>query len=401
MPHSTTTAPKPSARFKRVGQLLATGRQLILAKGIKWVYKKAGVRFLTKEQTVSYLEPHQLVTHPVTTLPLPKIVDLAQPARTYFEPVIAETEPVSVWHCDVSEQGAKLLPYGAIITQQLLLCTDANTDDFFRNVVFRPKRSTRSTSVLIAPWSHYLDGFMWGGYYDYVLLVAGKLCRIKGALPESVFNEALVAYPLFDTSYEREYLSLLGIESNRLVDSRKTTVSFDQCILANAGHWFYPNSADVAALRKYVLAGRPPTGGPRNRIYISRSGRRRILNEEEVIHLLKSYNFQVIEDIPRSVTEQVTIFQSADFIIGPHGASFTNILWCQPGAHLFELFSATYTPGFFRYMAELLGLRYSAYYHGVAPTDNWAKGLEDDMYISISELKQCLDNLFLTTSIHT
>ncbi len=398
MPHPTTPSTKQTARFRRIRQLLATGRQLILAKGIKWAYKKAGVRFLTKEQTVSFLEPYQLITHPVTTLPLPKIADLAQPAKICFEPVTAKTEPVSVWHYDVSEQRAKLLPYGGIIIQRKLLCTDTNTDDFFRNVIFPPKRSTRSTSVLIAPWSHYLDGFMWGGYYDYVLLVAGKLCRIKDALPESVFKEALVAYPLFDTSYERDYLSLLGIESNQLVDSRKTTVSFDQCLLANAGHWFYPNSADVAALRKYVLAGRPPAGNQRNRIYISRSGRRRILNEDEVIHLLKAYNFQVIEDIPRSVTEQVTIFQNADFIIGPHGASFTNILWCQPGAHLFELFAATYTPGFFRYLAELLGLRYSAYYHGVAPTDNWAKGLEDDMYISISELKQCLDNLFLTTS---
>lgn len=394
MPHSATPSPKQTARFKRAGQLLAAGRLLILAKGIKWAYKKAGVHFLTKEQTVSFLEPCQLVTHPATTLPLPKITDLAQPARTYFEPVIAETEPVSVWRCDVSEQRAKLLPYGAIITQQQLLCTDANTDDFFRNVIFRPKRSTRRTSVLIAPWSHYLDGFMWGGYYDYVLLVAGKLCRIKDVLSEAVFKKALVAYPLFDTSYEREYLSLLGIESNQLVDSRKTTVSFDQCIVANAGHWFYPNKADVAALRKYVLAGRPPAGGQRNRIYISRSGRRRILNEGDVILLLKAYNFQVIEDIPRSVTEQVTIFQNADFIIGPHGASFTNILWCQPGAHLFELFSPTYTPAFFRYLAELLGLRYSAYHHGVTPTDNWAKGLEDDMYISISELKQCLDTLF-------
>jgi len=373
----------------------------VFLKGTRRLYQIAGIQFLTKEQTVSFLEPYRLITHPATTLPLAEIVDLAEPAKVYFEPVAAETEPVAIWQYKATERLTKLLPYGGILTQQKLLCTDANTDDFFRNVVHRTKRTTRQTQTLIAPWSHYLDGFMWGGYYDFVLLVAGKLCRIKDALPESVFREALVAYPLFDTSYEREYLSLLGIESNQLVDSRKTTVSFDQCILANAGHWFYPNSADVAALRKYVLAGRPPAGGQRNRIYISRSGRRRILNEDEVIQLLKAYNFKVIEDIPRAVTEQMTIFQNADFIIGPHGASFTNILWSLPGAHLFELFSATYTPGFFRYLAELLGLRYSAYYHGIAPTDNWAKGLEDDMYISISELKQCLDNLFLTTSTQT
>ena len=203
---------------------------------------------------------------------------------------------------------------------------------------------------------------MWGDYYDNVFLVAGKLCRIRDTLSEFDFTSALVVYPLFTTTYEPEYLALLGIETNRVFDSRTTNVTFDQCILADVGHWFYPNSADVAALRKHVLPQIPPATGPRDRIYISRSNRRCVLNESEVIDLLKQYNFRVIEDKPCSVAEQVAIYRNTGFIIGPHGTSFTNILWCQPGAHLFELFSPTYYPDFFRYLATLLGLGYSAYF---------------------------------------
>lgn len=366
-------------------------RQLLFVKAPRLLYRLAGIRLLDNERTTSFLAPYRLVTYPASTVRLPEVVDLAIPEKVYFTAKPAVTQPVSVWHYNVQDLSRKQLPYGSIVTRQQVLCLDVNTDDFYRNLLAHVKRTTRHTQTLIVPWSHYLDGAMWGGYYDFVLLVAGKLCRIKDALPESVFNQALVAYPLFGTGYEREYLALLGIDSDRIVDSRRTNVTFDACILADVGHWFYPNSADITALRKYVLNRLPPANGPRNRVYISRSCRRRILNEPEVIELLRQYDFQIIEDKPRSVAEQIAIYQQAEFIIGPHGASFTNILWCQPDTHLFELFSPTYFPDFFRYLAELLGLPYSAYFHGRAGTDDWAKGLEDDMYVSIEELERCLE----------
>lgn len=365
-------------------------RQLLLVKIPRWLYRLAGIRLLDNKQTTSYLAPYRLVKHLSNTLKLTEVVDLAVPEKVYYAPKHAVSQPVSVWRYDVQDLGRKQLPYGSIVTQQQVLCLDVNTEDFYRNILPYAKRTTRHTHVLIAPWSHYLDGSVWGGYYDFVFLVVGKLCRIKDSLPESDFHDALVAYPLFGTAYEREYLALLGIDSERIIDSRRANVTFDQCILADVGHWFYPNSADVAALRKYVLNRIPPADGPRTRVYISRSCRRRILNEPEVIDLLTQYNFQIIEDKPRPVAEQIAIYQQAEFIIGPHGASFTNILWCQPGTHLFELFSPTYFPDFFRYLAELLGLHYSAYFHGRAGTGNWAKGLEDDIYVSVEELERCL-----------
>lgn len=366
-------------------------RQLLLVRTPRLFYRLAGIRLLYKEETISYLAPYRLVKHLSNTLKLTEVVDLAVPEKVYYAPKQAVTQPVSVWRYDAQDTGRKQFPYGSIVTQQQVLCLDVNTDDFNQNLLSYAKRTTRHTHVLIAPWSHYLDGSVWGGYYDFVFLVVGKLCRIKDCLPESDFQDALVSYPLFGTAYEREYLALLGIDSDRIVDSRMTNVTFDECILADVGHWFYPNGADIAALRKYVLNLIPPTDSPRNRIYISRSCRRRILNEPEVIDLLRQYDFQIIEDKPRSVAEQIAIYQQAEFIIGPHGASFTNILWCQPGTHLFELFSPTYFPDFFRYLAELLGLHYSAYFHGLAGTGDWAKGLEDDIYVSVEELERCLE----------
>ncbi|GHB61503.1 hypothetical protein GCM10007390_14200 [Persicitalea jodogahamensis] len=350
----------------------------------------SGVTFLDAGQTESFLDSHRISRHPADTFTLPETVDLGQPAKRYFVTEQIATQAVSVWLYEGPAEIAKQYPYGSIQIGRKLLCLDINTDDFHRNLYPPIKRKTRSAPTLIAPWSHYLDGVMWGGYYDFVFLVAAKLCRIKEALPESEFKAALVSYPLFGTAYERDFLALLGIDSDHVVDSRTTNVTFERCVLANAGHWFYPNTADILSLRKYVLAQIPPTEKPHKRIYVSRSGRRRILNESAVIALLQTYGFETIEDTPRSVTEQVQIYQNAEFIIGPHGASFSNIIWCQPDTHLFEIFAPAYTPGFFRYLAHTLDLGYSAYYHGPAGTGDWASGLEDDIYVSMPELELCL-----------
>jgi len=364
----------------------------------RWQYRLRGVAFLDSHQTESFLNGHRISRHLADSFTLPETVDLGQPTKRYFPAEKAINLPVSVWLYEASDGGAKQYPYGSIQIGKKLVCLDVNTDDFHRNLFPPIKRTTWFTPTLIAPWSHYLDGFMWGGYYDFVFLVAAKLCRIKEALSDSEFKTAFVSYPLFGTAYERDFLALLGVAAGRVVDSRTTNVTFERCVLANAGHWFYPNRADILALRKYVLALVPPAKGPRKRIYISRAGRRRIVNEPEVITLLQTYGFTIIIDKPRSVIEQVRIYQNAEFIIGPHGASFSNIIWCQRGTHLFELFAPTYYPGFFRYLAHELGVGYSAYYHGPAGTGDWATGLEDDIYVSVAELELCLRKWLPATS---
>ena len=226
-----------------------------------------------------------------------------------------------------------------------------------------------------------------------MVLIAAKLCRIKEAPTDDEFRRAVVAYPLFDANYERELLTLIGVGADRIFDSHRTNIRFQTCVLGNSGHWFYPNVADLMALKRQVETNVPAVPRAGNRAYISRASRRRILNEAELLPLLSRYGIEFIEDKSRTVAEQVTIYQNASFIIGPHGASFTNILWCQPGTHLVELFSRNYTPNFFLYMARRLGLRYSAYYHGPKSSNRFS-GLDEDITVSIPDLERGLDALF-------
>ena len=230
--------------------------------------------------------------------------------------------------------------------------------------------------------------------YDFIFLVLTKLCRIKDAFPDEDLSKITIAYPLFNAAYEREYFRLIGFDDPNLVDTSKFEVTAPRLITGNSAHW-HPNKADVLSLKrnagKYLKGQKTAL----KRIYISRAGRRCITNEDELIGLLKKFDFEIIEDKKRTVIEQIDIYSNASFIIGPHGASFSNIIWCWPGTHLLELFSPNYAPDFFLYLANMMEMKYSAYWEGAPdPQTDYLAGLVEDIHVSIPELEKYLSSIF-------
>ncbi|CCH53251.1 hypothetical protein BN8_02330 [Fibrisoma limi BUZ 3] len=376
--------------------LAITTKEWLIQQG-KNLLKRLGFNFLTKGQTETYLQPFQIATEPGSTLRLPSVANESKPGKLIFTEKVVTFPPTFVWHVSAPGGKARQLVTGSMMLNHNVLKTDYRHRDLLKTYI-RPRiRRKVGTETLLAPWSQVFDDMWFGGYYDFMLLVAAKICRIRESLPESVFSEAIVAYPLLGTSYERDFMNLIGLRDNQVVDSRLYNVTFSDCVLGNSNSWIYPNVADIQSLKRQVEARVSTTPSERQRIYISRAGRRRIRNEAELIVALKSLGFQIIEDKPRSIAEQVRLYKSASFIIGPHGASFTNIIWCEPGTYLFELFSPTYTPDYFLYLAQVMNLRYTAYSHGEAD-DRF--GISDDMYVAVPELVNRLRTL-LDTPIQT
>ena len=208
----------------------------------------------------------------------------------------------------------------------------------------------------------------------------------------------IVTYHSFGGQYEKEYLELLGFNPDNFIDSRTYKLSAEKVVFGNCGTW-KPNANEIRSLKRNIesrlnISDITPSSG--NRIYISRKGRREIVNEEELIELLKKFDFIIIEDKARSVKEQIDIYRNASFIIGPHGASFANVIWCKPGTHLYELFSRSWSPDYFLYLAEINGMRYSAYQDDTHEeiTGDLFKALCQDIYVSIPKLQASLEKFF-------
>ena len=351
--------------------------------------KPLGLDLLSKAETTQYLAPFQVSINGGDSVDLPRVVD---DQRVIFAKTDVTAPDARVWRYEGTGQKMKQLRCGIIQIDRKVLNTDFGTSALFKDVLQSGKRSVSEAQTLIAPWSHY-----WGGYYDYLLFVAAKLCRIKDALPQALFDESVVAYPLLHTAFERELLALIGFQPHQIVDSRVSAVRFDTCILGNNDTWFYPNRADVLSLRKHISSLMATQGGTSERIYISRSGRRRVVNEDALIGLLKQYGFAIIDDRSRSISEQYALYHNASFIIGPHGASFANVVWCQPGAQLFELFAPGYTPDYFRYLAQALGLTYYACCQG-AVTESHYSNVDKDIHVDIDQLDKRLRMIFGETT---
>ena len=79
------------------------------------------------------------------------------------------------------------------------------------------------------------------------------------------------------------------------------------------------------------------------KIYVTRedSNYRKILNEGDVVTILRERGYKVINPQLYEIDEQIEIFANAEKIIAPHGSNLANIIFCKPGTEIFEI-----TPSF-------------------------------------------------------
>lgn len=96
------------------------------------------------------------------------------------------------------------------------------------------------------------------------------------------------------------------------------------------------------------------------RLYISRGDARlrRVANEAELAGVLADYGFEAYEMGELPFARQIELFASAEAIVAPHGAGLMNLMFCQPGARVLEVFPENFVTDWFTGFAKVLGLDY-------------------------------------------
>ena len=378
----------------------------IVKKIVKIIWGKAsishtywnlkGFSLLTVEETRQMLKPYCLQVTPGSSIDLPDIIDENDSQNMIYKAYTFVSGEVHVWQHEL--KNGFISKHGCIVIDNKVLCTDWDHRGFEHEFWKKDKRRAKFVPTVIPLLSHpelHVSTAL-SGYYDFVLIVAAKLSRIKDALKDEDIRNSIITYHPFGGHYEKQYLELLGFNPDNYIDSRTYKLSAEKAVFGDCGTW-KPNINEILSLKKNIesrlnISDSTPSSG--NRIYISRKGRRRVENEGELVELLKKFNFIIIEDRERSVEEQVHLYRNASFIIGPHGASFANVIWCRPGTYLYELFSRSWSPDYFLYLAKINNMQYAAYQdntHEKAPDDN--KALRQDIYVSIPKLQASLENI--------
>ena len=111
------------------------------------------------------------------------------------------------------------------------------------------------------------------------------------------------------------------------------------------------------------------------KIYVTRedSTYRKIINEADIIPILRSKGYKVINPQLYEIDEQIKIFSNADKIIAPHGSNLSNIIFCKPGTEIDEIgpkFNNDFEKIFenrFKILAKINNLKYFRFLTDTVP----------------------------------
>lgn len=203
----------------------------------------------------------------------------------------------------------------------------------------------------------------WGGaaYFHWMFDVVTRFHLLQqSGLIDSIDKFVVNAC---DSAYEKETLNTLGIPVDKILESRhQPHFTADKLIV--------PSICDGAAgtskwkceylKRMFLNEKKSLKIDYSERIYISRekASYRRIVNEKDVIGCLEKFGFRTVRLETMSVAEQALCLAAAKVVVAPHGAGLTNLVFCNPGTKVIELFSPIYVPICFWTISNLCDLEH-------------------------------------------
>lgn len=177
----------------------------------------------------------------------------------------------------------------------------------------------------------------WFGYFSWLTTYLPKLLLANKNYPDAI---VLIPEEWNKVAYVSDTLALFP-EIKKKVLPNDHHAFVERFVLTENRPWtsvFYPEQIDqVRAIFTPQL--HTVQLSPIKRIYVSRkkANRRKIVNETEVLDILKTNGFEEICFEDYSILEQVFLMQNAEMLVSMHGAGLTNILFMNPHSKLLEL----------------------------------------------------------------
>jgi capsular polysaccharide biosynthesis protein len=288
-------------------------------------------------------------SHPVTMLSEP----------TTISPAHGETFSTPARAVAVIEHGRVAFDYGVVISPEHKLLADVSPQlgapPELHEALYRwrlpPVTKINASLAVISTTAHQR-------YFHWMFDALPRIGILRQAGVESAFFLANQALP-----YQRETVARLGIDPAKIIAPRPDThIEAERLIVPSLpGTIGYPTPWSIEFLRSNFLGpGEGASGRPHRRLYVSRrdAQTRRILNEQDLVEQLRRRGFEEVILDGVSVADQVELFAKAAIVVGPHGAGFTNAVFCQPGSALVEIIPDSYFNPCFEVLAGLHDLRY-------------------------------------------
>ncbi|HTX12184.1 MAG TPA: glycosyltransferase family 61 protein [Solirubrobacteraceae bacterium] len=176
-----------------------------------------------------------------------------------------------------------------------------------------PVRVPGRHASVISVWCHNFHHWMFEALPRLAVLAASGVDYDKLIVPERLVG------------FQRETLEMAGIGPDRLMPFEGTHLQPDELVWASPLAPFeQPTPFAIRWLRDITAA---PQVEPAQRIYLRRRGIRRVTNERDVLACLTEAGFEVLDPEDLSLRDQVARFAAIRFVVGSHGAAFSNAIF--------------------------------------------------------------------------
>jgi hypothetical protein len=186
-------------------------------------------------------------------------------------------------------------------------------------------------------------------HWTFDVLPRVKLLRDRG-FSISDFDHVLIATRNPRFTFHDQGLAALGVDPAQVqaVKDGGPSFAFDTLITPSAIRaGYYAEPWVYEEVRRLFM---PHSGGSTTgkRLFIGRKGdnKRAVVNMDALQPVLDAFGFETVYAEDHTISEFAQVMNGAAVVTGPHGAGFSNIVFCKPGTRVLELYGAHITDEF-------------------------------------------------------
>jgi len=216
------------------------------------------------------------------------------------------------------------------------------------------------------PRIYFINDHYGGNNYAHWLL--DWVPRLKFLVENKALDKHALVFGMPLNAAQRETLKALNIDDSRVIAVRKATLNASVVFSASEVVGCTTSGAALRRpaqacsrwalnfIRSLFLSGE--ARGPGRRILVDRRGTRRLLLSNETRGLLERLGFEEVflEGMP--VRDQARLFNDCEMIISAHGAALSNLVFCEPGTKVLEIFPEKYSTSNFFALSSAQSLDY-------------------------------------------
>jgi hypothetical protein len=240
----------------------------------------------------------------------------------------------NVWASDdgLLFKGGKILPESFVVPANLEKWKKRSVVKFLAtNYLLKKRRRFKQDAAWITDdWSY--------GYYHWFADTLPRLFVIKDRIADLVL---LLPHQYEKIGFVRPSLAPFGVRNIEFVNKGEALLCQKLVVPRHTAHTGNHNEEIIRGVRDLLVGSYAARGGTTTpeRVYISRGKApiRKIKNEEEVLEILREFDFGIFHFEEHSFEEQVRIASGARYLVTNHGAGLTNMLFMMPGNSVLEL----------------------------------------------------------------